>query len=84
MSIIPAAVHICLRAEADDQPKGSSVVTPRVGVGLGRGTLNRHHRVNDTRTLWLVISFSMQADMNCYWNNRHGESSKTLTLRFYY
>jgi hypothetical protein len=46
MSIIPAAVHIRLRAEADDQPKGPSVVTPRVGVGLGRGTLDRHHRVN--------------------------------------
>jgi hypothetical protein len=44
MSIIPAAVHIRLRAEADDQPKGPSVVTPRVGVGLGRGMLDRHHR----------------------------------------
>ncbi len=46
MSIIPAAVHICLRAEADDQPKGPSVVTPCVGVGLGRGMLDHHHRVN--------------------------------------
>ncbi len=46
MLIIPAAVHICLRAEADDQPKGPSVVTPRVRVGLGRGTLDHHHRVN--------------------------------------
>jgi hypothetical protein len=46
MSIIPAAVHIRLRAEADDQPKGPSVITPRVGVGLGRGMLDCHHRVN--------------------------------------
>jgi hypothetical protein len=55
-----------------------------VGVGLGRGTLDHHHRVNDTRTLRLVISISTQADMNCCWNNRHGECSKTLTLQFYY
>ncbi len=46
MSIIPAAVYIRLRADADDQPKGPSVVTPRVGVGLGRGMLDCHHRVN--------------------------------------
>ncbi len=46
MSIIPAAVHIRLRAEADDQPKGPSIITLRAGVGLGRGMLNRHHRVN--------------------------------------
>jgi hypothetical protein len=32
MSIIPAAVHIRLRAEADDQPKGPSVVTPVVAI----------------------------------------------------
>jgi hypothetical protein len=83
MSIIPAAVHICLHAEADDQPKGLSVITPCVGVGLGREMLDCHHRVNNTRTLWLVIGFSTQADMNCCWNNQHGESSKTLTLQFY-
>jgi hypothetical protein len=46
MLIIPAAVHIRLRADADDQPKGPSVVTPRVGVGLGMGMLNCHQRVN--------------------------------------
>ena len=51
MSIIPAAVHIRLRAEADDQPKGPSVITPRVGVGLGRGTLDCHHRVNPSERL---------------------------------
>ncbi len=51
MLIIPAAVHIRLRADADDQPKGPSVVTPRVGVGLGRGTLDCHHRVNPSERL---------------------------------
>jgi hypothetical protein len=83
---------------ADRDPNEGDAATPKggefrlvpfkeglvVSVGLGRGTLDRHHRVNNTRTLWLVISFSTQADMNCCWNNRHGESSKTLTLQFYY
>jgi hypothetical protein len=46
MLIIPAAVHIRLRAEADDQPKGPSVVTPCVCVGLERGMLDCHHQVN--------------------------------------
>jgi hypothetical protein len=46
MSIIPAAVHIHLRADVDDQSKGLSVVTPCVGVGLGRGMLDCHHQVN--------------------------------------
>jgi hypothetical protein len=40
MSIIPEAAHICLGADADDQPKGPSVVTPCVEMGLGRGTLD--------------------------------------------
>jgi hypothetical protein len=51
MWIIPAAVHIRLRAEADDQPKGPSVITPHVGVGSGRGTLDCHHRVNLSKRL---------------------------------
>jgi hypothetical protein len=51
MSIIPAAVHIRLRADADDQPKGPSVVTPCVGVGLRRGTLDCHHQVNPSEHL---------------------------------
>jgi hypothetical protein len=51
MLIIPAAVHIGLRADADDQPKGPSGVTPCVGVGLGRGTLDCHHRVNPSKRL---------------------------------
>jgi hypothetical protein len=51
MLIILAAVHIRLRAEADDQPKGPSVVTLRVGVGLGRGMLDPHHRVNPSKRL---------------------------------
>ena len=38
-------------ADADDQPKGPSVVTPRVGLGLGRGTLDHHHRVNPSERL---------------------------------
>ena len=40
-----------MRADADDQPKGPSVTTPRVGLGLGRGTLDRHHRVNPSKRL---------------------------------
>ena len=51
MSIIPAAVLISLCADADDQLKGPSVVTPRVGLGLGRGTLDRHHWVNPSERL---------------------------------
>ena len=51
MSIIPAAVLIRLRADADDQPKGPSVVTPLVGVVLGRGTLDCHHRMNPSKRL---------------------------------
>ena len=47
MSNIPAAVNIRLRAD-DHQPEhstGAGVVATRVGVGLGRGVLDRHYQV---------------------------------------
>jgi hypothetical protein len=59
MSIIPAAVHIHLRAGADDQPKGPSVVTPCVGVGLGRGALNRNHRAFGYERVKTFVSVSL-------------------------
>ncbi len=83
MSIIPAAVHIRLRAEADDRPKGPSVVTPHVGVGLGRGMLDCHHRVNDTRTLRLVARVVGWPEPEPLWSNgpRHiGYRRKALVI----
>ncbi len=59
MLIIQAAAHIHLRAEADDQPKGPSVVTPRVGVGLGRGMLD--HSI----VLLLSIPVPGRVDISC-------------------
>ena len=47
MSNIPAAINIRLRAD-DHQPEhstGAGVITPCVGVGLGRGVLDGHYQV---------------------------------------
>jgi hypothetical protein len=71
MLIIPAAVHIRLRADADDQPKGPSVVTPRVGVGLGRGMLDCHHRVNPSKRLDSNNRWRGAEEGNIDWEERH-------------
>jgi hypothetical protein len=80
MSIIPAAVHIRLRVDADDQPKGLSVLTPCVGVGLGRGMLDCHHQVNPSERLNSDNRGRGAEEGNIDWEERHCSNDRRSML----